>query len=179
MGIVRYGIGFAYNRIGIGRNVTQPPNWNDFPNSKERKEYDKYNCSTLESFEMRFSTAGTPMRNWIRCYRVSWFMTNGWYSPGLQKRKRELEKWPPPKKYTKEDLLSWTQADAEITRIILDYCKSVKQQLKDTIDSATASDFRKSKDPMDRLLWHLRGEESKTFKECIANAKKVRDEVTR
>jgi hypothetical protein len=177
--IVRHGIGFAYNRIGIGRNVTQPPNWNDYPNSKERKEYDKYNCSTLESFEMRFSTAGTPMRNWIRCYRVSWFMTNGWYSPGLQKRKRELEKWPPPKKYTKEDWLSWTQADAEVTRIILDYCKSAKQQLKDTIDSATASDFRKSKDPMDRLLWHLRGEESKTFKECISNAKKVRDEVTR
>lgn len=177
--IVRHGIAFGYNRIGIGRNVTQPPNWVDNPTAKARKEYDKYNCSTLESFELRFSTAGSPMRSWVRCYRVSWFMTNGWYSPALLSRKRELEKWPPPKRYTKEDWLSWTQADAEMIRVLLEYCKLMKQQLKDSIDSGTAADFRKSKDPMDRLLWHLRGEESKTFKECIASVKKISDEVTR
>jgi len=43
----------------------------------------------------------------------------------------------------------------------------------ESMDSTIADDFRKSKDPMDKLLWHLRGEESKTFKECIRVAEKV------
>ena len=179
---------------------------------------------------------GFPMRNFVRCYRVSWFITNGWYSPALKSRMRELNKWPPPEKYTtlgfkspqlskmslklsvilgrrrqqhtvsnihklmcslwrvylfnihtyiyihtyihththtyiyiyiyvavciykhrqiyagmhacilclsvcmyvmyvcmrKPDWLSWTQADAEVNRAILDYCQSMKQQLKDS-----------------------------------------------
>ena len=37
-------------------------------------------------------------------------MTNGWYSPMLERKAHELSKWPPPKKYTHEDWLAWTQA---------------------------------------------------------------------
>jgi len=59
--------------------------------------------------------------------------------------------------------------------MILNYCQHMRQKLKDTIDSATAKDFRNSKDPMDRLLWHLRGEESTTFKECHVKAQKFED----
>jgi len=170
--VVRYGQAFAYNPIGIGRNVTQPPNWETAKESNIRKEYDKYNCSTLEAFELRLSTHGTPYRTWVRCYRVSWFLSNGWYSPALMSRLRDLDRWPPPSKYTKEDWLSWTQADRELNKVVLEYCSYMRARLKDTLDSATAIDFRKSTDPMDKLLWHLRGEESRTFKECEITAKK-------
>ncbi|CAE7330589.1 unnamed protein product [Symbiodinium sp. CCMP2592] len=50
----------------------------------------------------------------------------------------------------------------------------MKQQLKDTMDSDTAEDFRHSKDPVDRVLWHMRSEESRTFKNCISAAKKIK-----
>jgi len=82
-------------------------------------------------------------------------------------------KWPPPPKYSKDDWLAWTQADREANNVIMDYCKMMRQRLKDTMDSATAEDFRQSGDPTDKLLWHLRAEESKTFKECVALAKTV------
>jgi len=170
---VRHGLTFPNNPVGIGRNITQPPNWDTNPETKFRREYDKYNCTTLEAFELRFTPRGHPMRNFVRCYRVSWFLTNGWYNPGLAKRTRELNKWPPPKKYSKDDWLAWTQADAEVNRVIKEYCKFMRQQLKDTMDSKTAEDFRKSADPVDRLVWQLRGEESRTFKECIAVANSV------
>jgi len=171
--LVRHGEAFADNPIGIGRNASQPPNWSEHPQSKIRKEYEKFNCSSLESFELRVNVRGYPMRNFIRCYRVSWFLTNGWYTPGYASRIRELNKWPPPEKYKKEDWLAWTQADMEVNRAVLDYCKSMKERLKDTMDAETATYFRASKDPTDRLLWHLRGEESKTFKECITVANKI------
>jgi len=171
---VRHGLMFPTNPVGIGRNASQPPNWSPNPETKIRKEYDKYNCSTLEAFEMRLSLRGHPMRNFVRCYRVSWFLTNGWYNPGLAKRLRELNKWPPPNKYSKDDWLAWTQADAELNRVLLDYCRMRRQQLKNSMDSTTAADFRKSKDPTDRLLWALRGEESKTFKECISLSESIK-----
>jgi len=171
--IVRHGISFERNPMGIGRNSTQPPNWSPHRESKIRKEYDQYNCSSLEAFELRFTPTGHPHRNFVRCYRISWFLVNGWYSPGYTKRLRDLNKWPPPKKYSKDDWLAWTQADAEVNRVILEYCNFMKQQLKDTMDAATAEDFRRSTDPMDALLWQLRGEESKTFKACVALAKTV------
>jgi hypothetical protein len=171
--VVRHGRAFAFNQIGIGRNVTQPPNWENNPASNIRKEYDKYNCTNLEAFELRLSALGTPSRTWVRCYRVSWFLANGWYSPALTKRVRELDKWPPPKKYTKEDWLSWTQADREANKVVTEYCQMMKQQLKDTIDTATANDFRKSSDPVDQLLWYLRGEESRTFKGCVTACKAI------
>ena len=44
--------------------------------------------------------AGYPMRSFVRCYRISWFIGNGWYSPALKNRMRDLNKWPPPEKYT-------------------------------------------------------------------------------
>lgn len=46
------------------------------------------------------SWQGFPMRSFVRCYRISWFINNGWYSPALKNRMRELNKWPPPEKYT-------------------------------------------------------------------------------
>jgi hypothetical protein len=171
--IVRHGQAFNFNPVGIGRNVTQPPNWNENKESNVRREYHKYNCSTLEAFELRLSPSGNPTRTWIRCYRVSWFLTNGWYTPAITKRIRDLDKWPPPKKYTKDDWLAWTQADRDANKVILGYCQMMREQLKDSIDTATANDFRKSSDPMDRLLWHLRGEESRTFKQCVTAAKKI------
>merc|ERR1711862_920346 len=120
---------FGFNRIGIGRNVSQLPNWDQNAESNIRKEYDRYNCSSLEAFELRLSTGGLPMRQWVRCFRVSWFLTNGWYTPAMRNRIRELDKWPPPSKYTKEDWLSWTQADAELNKILLGYCTDTKAKL--------------------------------------------------
>lgn len=170
---LRHGLVWPRNPIGVGRNISAPPNWSDKPDSNVRKEYDAYNCSSLEEFELRFSINGFPMRNFVRCYRVSWFLVNGWYTPALQKRMRELNKWPPPKKYSKDDWLAWTQADAEVNRVILTYCRDMRLRLKETMDSPTAEDFRNSKDPVDKLLWQVRSEESKTFKNCIAVAKTV------
>jgi hypothetical protein len=170
---VRHGLTFPNNPVGIGRNITEPPNWSKNPESKVRKEYDKFNCSSLDSFELRFNIRGYPMRDYVRCFRVSWFLSNGWYSPAYTSRIRELNKWPPPKRYSKDDWLAWTQADAEVNRVIMTYCKAMRQQLKDTMDGQTAEEFRKSADPIDRLVWQLRGEESKTFKECIAVAKSI------
>merc|ERR1712050_139092 len=98
------------------------------------------------------------MRSFVRCYRISWFLTNGWYSPAYASRLRDLNRWPPPAKYSKEDWLVWTQADAEINRVVLDYCKHMRGQLKETMDAATAEDFRRSTDPLDQLVWRMRGE---------------------
>ena len=47
-------------------------------------------------------------------------------------------------------------------------------ELQETMDANTADDFRHSKDPVDKVLWQMRSEESRTFKNCIALAKKVR-----
>jgi len=171
--VVRHGMKFDKNPVGIGRNITQPPNWAEAKGSKIRREYDKYNCSSLESFELRFSPLGSPSKTFVRCYRISWFLTNGWYSPALQNRRRDLDKWPPPKKYGKDDWLSWTQADQEVNRVILEYCRDMRARLKDSIDAALAKDFRRSKDPVDKLLWQVRGEESKTFKECMKQAQSI------
>merc|ERR1719203_1097587 len=124
--IVRHGIAFPQNPVGIGRNVTQPPNWSPHAESKVRKEYAEYNCSTLEAFELRFTPRGMPMQNFVRCYRVSWFLTNGWYSPAYKNRMRDLHRWPPPKKYDKHDWLAWTQADAELNRVVKEYCTMMR-----------------------------------------------------
>merc|ERR1719326_213194 len=169
--LMRHNRTFRDNPTGIGRNVTQPPNWSPNPNVPIQKEYAKFNCSSLESFELRFSTKGWPMRAFIRCWRVSWFLANGWYNPGYAKKPgilRSLEKWPPPKKYDHDDWLAWTQADNQLNGVIRDYCEMMKAQLKDTMTAATAEYFRNSEDPTDKLIWQLRVEETKTFKECIS-----------
>ncbi|CAK0828576.1 unnamed protein product [Prorocentrum cordatum] len=170
---VRHGISFPSNVVGIGHNISAPSNWSPDPDSKHRREYSKYNCTSLESFELRFSKRGIPARSLLRCYRVAWFLTNGWYTPALLNRLRDLDRWPPPKKYSGSDWLSWTQADSALRDVILEYCQMMRQQLKDTMDAETASDFRGSTDPVDRLIWNMRAEESKTFKECIVVAKKI------
>jgi hypothetical protein len=173
--VVRHGISFEKNLVGIGRNVSQPPNWSEDPEAKLRKEYDRYNCSTLTAFELRVNVRGYPMQNFVRCYRISYFLTQGWYQPGLIKRVRELNKWPPPEKYTSTDWLTWTQADQEVNKHILEYCADMRRQLKDTMDAETAADFRKSTDPVDRLVWQLRGEETRSFKECMTVAKRIKE----
>jgi hypothetical protein len=172
--VVRHGVKFEKNAVGVGRNVTQPPNWSEDPQSRIRLEYDKYNCSSLTAFEVRVSARGFPMQSFVRCYRVSFFLTQGWYTPALAKRTRELNKWPPPAKYTSSDWLTWTQADQEVNRHILNYCTTMRQQLKDTMDAETAADFRKSTDATDKLIWQLRSEETRSFKECQTLAKKIK-----
>lgn len=171
--VLRHGITFQKNPTGVGDNATLPQNWSPNKDTKVRKEFELYNCSSEDNFELRFGPTGWPHRDFVRCYRIAWFLDNGWYTPALKSRMRELNKWPPPKKYSKDDWLSWTQADADINRVILNYCKRIRERLKDTIDTETANEFRASSDPTDKLLWHLRSEESKTFKECIALALKV------
>mmetsp|Transcript_34704 Transcript_34704/g.77895 ORF Transcript_34704/g.77895 Transcript_34704/m.77895 type:complete len:484 (+) Transcript_34704:57-1508(+) len=171
--LMRHGFDFAQNPVGIGgRNTSVPGNWEDNPKAKIRKEYDKYNCTSLEHFQLRFSIRGQPARIFVRCFRLSWFLTNGWYNPGFTNRLRELDKWPPPEKYSKDDWLAWTQADQAMARVILENCQSMKEQLRESMDAKTAEDFRRSNDPTDMLLWHLRSQESKTFKECVLAAKK-------
>lgn len=172
--VVRHGKIFAENHAGIGHNMSQPPNWNDNKESKVRREYDKYNCSSLSDFEMRITPKGLPLRNFVKCWRISWLLANGWYTPAYLKRGADLVRWPPPKRYDKQDWLVWTQADAEVNRHILDYCTMMREQLKDTMDAATAQDFRSSADPLDKLLWQVRAEESKAFKACVARAKEIR-----
>jgi len=166
--LMRRGESFPKNPIGIGRNVTTPPNWSPRPDAPIMKEYAKYNCTSLDDFEMRFSPRGFPHRTFVRCYRLSWFLANGWYNPGLQKRKNEMSKWPPPKKYAGEDWLSWTQADAELTKIIRDYCSYMRQNLKENMETELADDFKVSTDPKDKAVWKLRVEETKTFKNCLS-----------
>lgn len=170
---MRHGVTFSLNHVGIGRNITQPPNWNDNERSKVRKELNRYNCSSLDAFEMRFDTKGRPMRTFVRCFRVSWLLSNGWYSPAYRKRLLDLNRWPPPAKYKTEDWLAMTQVDQELNSNMLGYCKHARAQLKESIDISTAQDFRTSKDPLDQLVWNVRSEESKTFKACIKLAEEV------
>jgi len=172
----RFGVSVgSENPIGIGANVSQPASWDADINSKTRKEFAKYNCSTLEAFELRVSTSGRPSTTFLRCYRVSWFIANGWYNPGLQKRLLDLNRWPPPKSYKKDDWLAWTQADADLVRALLDYCRSMRKQLKESMDSALATQFRNSANALDKLVWSIRIEESKTFKACEEQAIKASD----
>ncbi|CAE8619255.1 unnamed protein product [Polarella glacialis] len=84
-----------------------------------------------------------------------------------------LDKWPPPKKYRHKDWLVWTQSDQDLNTDISDYCSLMRNRLKDSLSAELAEDFRQSKDATDRLLWQLRAEETRTFKECIALARTV------
>merc|ERR1711959_186726 len=141
--LLRYGIAFPNTPVGIGRNVTQPPNWTPRKDAPIMKEYEKYNCSNLEGFEMRFNPKGRPTGNFVRCYRVSWFMANGWYSPMIFDRLHLLDKWPPPKRYKHEDWLSWTQADLEVNKVMREYCTQMMTALDeqdfDVLDSLSKS----------------------------------------
>jgi len=170
---LRLGASFHRNPTGIGGNVTLPPNWNPGANTPHNREYRKYNCTAAEVFEIRLSPKGWPGRMFVRCSRIAWYLANGWYKPEYTDRIHLLDKWPPPVKYNHSDWLGWTQADQTVNRAILEYCNRMKRQLKETLTTAVAEDFRRSTDPLDALLWRVRAEESKAFRECVSLARTV------
>lgn len=170
--ILRFGKSFNDTSIGIGRNASQPPNWTPNRDAPIAKEYAKYNCSSLESFEQRFSLKGKPSKSFVRCYRVSWFMANGWYSPLITERMALLDKWPPPKRYKHDDWLSWTQADLELNKVMQQYCAMMKDQL-DEQDFELHQELAASTDPQDQLIHELVQGERLAFGNCIDLAEKV------
>ncbi|CAE7650114.1 unnamed protein product [Symbiodinium microadriaticum] len=159
------------NPTGIGGKVRIPENWNTNPRTPNFKEFRKFNCTSQEAFEVRLSKKGWPMRSFVRCYRVAWLLLNNWYSPKVINQTQLLDKWPPPKKYSHEDWLGWTQADQAINSEIQEYCTTMRSRLRNSIDSTTAEDFRRSENSVDKILWKLRSEESKAFKECVSLAR--------
>jgi len=171
--VLRFGATYLQNPTGVGGNISRPPNWSENQGTPNSREFRKYNCSSLDAFELRISPKGWPERTFVRCQRVALLLKSGWYSPRYIDRIQELNKWPPPKKYNQDDWLGWTQADREVNFMILEYCRRMRQQLKETITAATVDDFKNSPDPTDQLLWALRVEESRTFKECVALARSV------
>jgi hypothetical protein len=170
--ILRHGKSFPESRVGIGRNVSQPPNWQPSKDAPIMEEYGKYNCSTLESFELRFNAKGKPSKMFVRCYRVSWLMSNGWYSPMVEERMSMLDKWPPPKRYKHDDWLSWTQADLDLNKVILQYCDMVKTKL-DEQDFELHEALAASSDPNDALVAAIVRGEREAFGNCIIMAEKV------
>ncbi|CAJ1355653.1 unnamed protein product [Effrenium voratum] len=164
---------WAKNPTGVGGKVSIPENWNPNPRTPSMKEFRKFNCTSQEAFEVRLSPKGWPMRSFVRCFRVAWFLLNDWYTPKVINQTHLLDKWPPPKKYSHDvtDWLGWTQADQATNSKIQQYCKAMKEKLRESITSVMAEDFRKSEDAVDKVLWRLRNEESKAFKECTSLAK--------
>jgi len=159
------------NPTGVGGKVSIPENWNSNPRTPNYKEFRKFNCTSQEAFEVRLSKKGWPMRSFVRCFRVAWLLLNNWYKPQVINQTNLLDKWPPPKKYSHEDWLGWTQADQATNLQIQEYCQAMRTGLRESITSVMAEDFRTSQDPVDQQLWRIRSEESKAFKECIALAK--------
>lgn len=49
--------------------------------------------------------------------------------------------------------------------------KPPKTNEKDTMDANTADDFRHSKDPTDRVLWHMRSDTGRCFDVCFGGEK--------
>jgi hypothetical protein len=171
---LRLGMTFDRNPIGIGGKISLPANWNPgAPNTPNYREFLRYNCSSPEVFEIRLSLKGWPSRIFIRYQRIAWLLANEWYRPENTDRIQLLDKWPPPKSYSHAEWLGWTQADQSINLIISDYCGQMKRQLRETISAATADEFRASQDPTDVLLWRIRGDESKTSRECVELAKSI------
>ncbi|CAJ1393574.1 unnamed protein product [Effrenium voratum] len=152
---------WAKNPTGVGGKVSIPENWNPNPRTPSMKEFRKFNCTSQEAFEVRLSPKGWPMRSFVRCFRVAWFLLNDWYTPKVINQTHLLDKWPPPKKYSHDvtDWLGWTQADQATNSKIQQYCKAMKEKLRESITSVMAEDFRKSEDAVDKVLWRLRNEE--------------------
>mmetsp|Transcript_103526 Transcript_103526/g.297389 ORF Transcript_103526/g.297389 Transcript_103526/m.297389 type:complete len:513 (+) Transcript_103526:18-1556(+) len=170
---LRHGERYPRNPIGIGGNITLPKNWSPNRNTPNFREYGRYNCTSPSAFEVRLSPKGWPMRSFIRCARVAYHLARGSYDAAFIDRMDLLDKWPPPKKYKVDDWLAWTQGDQTINLEIHAYCMAMKRQLKETITAAVADDFRKSTDPTDVLLWRLRSEETRTFRECVALSRSI------
>eukprot|EP00435_Cladocopium_sp_Y103_P022921 s2924_g5.t1 len=162
--------GFDFLKPSFSIPVAIPENWNSNPRTPNYKEFRKFNCTSQEAFEVRLSKKGWPMRSFVRCFRVAWLLLNNWYKPQVINQTSLLDKWPPPKKYSHEDWLGWTQADQATNLQIQEYCQAMRSGLRESLSSAAAEEFRRSHDPVDRLLWRIRSEESKAFKECLALA---------
>jgi len=168
----RYGISFGQrNPLGIDSSITMPSEWPENPRAPIRKEYSRLNCTSRENFQFRFSKGGRPSRSFVRCWRVGWLLTQGWYAPQIIKKKLLLEKWPPPKRYEHEDWLAWTQADMQLVKHVVAHCDERRRALKRSIDSEQASDFKYSKDPVDKKLYTLRGFETVAYKNCLSKLK--------
>ncbi|KAF4675591.1 hypothetical protein FOL47_007543 [Perkinsus chesapeaki] len=155
--------------LEISVSFKVPSNWDEDPNSKVRALYKKFNCTSTSQFIIRISSKGRPDRDLqIRCFRVGWFMTSGWFSPKLLNMKEQLEKWPPPEEYRGvSDWLAWTQADNELTKAIAAHCKNARERLRENMDSSTARYFRDSVVIDDTRLWKLRIEETRAAKKCL------------
>jgi hypothetical protein len=164
--ILRFGRSFNDTQVGIGRNVSLPSNWSPKKEAPIHKEYAKYNCSSQESFEIRFSARGKPSKQFVRCFRVAWFMSNGWYSPMVLSRVHLLDKWPPPKKYDHDDWLSWTQADLELNKVLNDYCSIMKARI-DELDFELMEELAASNEPNDKLVHELVVGERQAFGNCL------------
>eukprot|EP00397_Hematodinium_sp_SG-2012_P038222 GEMP01041547.1.p1 GENE.GEMP01041547.1~~GEMP01041547.1.p1 ORF type:complete len:317 (+),score=46.99 GEMP01041547.1:408-1358(+) len=173
--LLRHNITFKRNPIGIGNNASIPENWSDDVKSSAYKEYEKFNCTEAEHFEFRISKKGFPNRQFVRCYRVAWFIQQGWYNPGYARPEMVamLDKWPPPKRYTHDDWLPWTQADNAFNKV-LQNCNQMKETLREAVDDDVKDYFRASADPNDRVIWKLRQTEKKTWRECLALVNYVR-----
>merc|ERR1712190_72380 len=78
---MRIGRSFPRNPTGIGGHREVIRDWNPRPNTPSYREYQKYNCTTPEVFELRFSPKGWPIRSFVRCYRLAWHMSHGHYKP--------------------------------------------------------------------------------------------------
>ncbi|KAF4706914.1 hypothetical protein FOZ62_028939, partial [Perkinsus olseni] len=65
------------------------------------------------------------------------------------------------------DWLAWTQVDNELTKVLTSHCTSVRERVRDNMNSLTAEYFRSSVDGTDRKLWALRIEETKAAKNCL------------
>jgi len=172
---LRYNRTFEKNPIGIGGNITTPDNWTPKEHAPIFKEFAKFNCTSQEAFEIRLSPQGWPDRTFVQCYRVGWFLKQGWYNPGYAQDEilALMKVWPPPKQYTHKDWLAWTQCDIALNKLIKEYCKNMKRQLKNSLDAETAEYFKNSTDPNDAMIWALRTEESTTFKQCLRLANYV------
>jgi len=164
---------YSNNPVGVGGKFAPPQNLSPNRNTPHMREYRKFNCSSGEAFEMRLSPKGWPMRPFIRCARIAHFLATGAYKPGFVDRMDMLDKWPPPKKYAIEEWLSWTQADQTVNRQLHAYCVEMKKQLKETITSRVADDFRQSTDATDILVWKIRSDETKAFRECVALSRSI------
>merc|ERR1712012_353010 len=57
---------YSHNPVGVGGRLQLPENWSPNRNTPHNREYRKYNCSSPEAFEMRFSPRGWPLRPFIR-----------------------------------------------------------------------------------------------------------------
>ena len=78
-----------------------------------------------------------------------------------------LDKWPPPSAYKdEENWLAFTQADGEFNSLMQSHCAWKRQQLRSTVSRKVLDDFKNSDDPVDRKLYELRAEESKTYRKC-------------